>query len=125
MAEISCLVCVVAFLIGCYPTLEQPISSTMVKLPSFSSLFSFQQFNFERTLTWMGAFGGKSPKVVQVWHCGIFHGLNRPRPVMANARELATKNGDQFTGIKDALVESGHCTFQFGQNVANLFRAAS
>ena len=62
MAEISCLVCFVAILVGCHPTLEQPITSTMVKLPSFSSLFSFEQFNFRRTLTWMGAFWRRKSK---------------------------------------------------------------
>jgi len=58
----------------------------------------------------MGAYGGPSVKPITLFHqAQTFEALKRPKPDWC-LESLTTLNGEQWTGKKDALVESGWYT---------------
>ena len=122
--EVTALCMFLCILLGSWPVLEQPGSSCMMKLPSLSHVFNF--FNFKKTVTYMGSFGGPFQKPLQIWHPeGTFEGLRRekPDPLLDLCAEVGESwNGDKtFTGNKELLELSEHYTAQFGSAVALIF----
>ena len=119
MSDISSLLFFLALCTGCIPVLEQPMTSCMVLTDCWARLIHFGQLC--RTLTYMGAYGGPSVKPITLFHqAQTFEALKRPKPDWC-IESLTTRNGEQWTGKKDALVESGWYTKEFGESVASIF----
>ena len=101
------------------PILEQPATSSMPKAEPLATVFKY--VGAIRTTTWLGAFGAKTWKPLQVWHCdGVFANLRRKRPpISPEAHEaLVHKRGRKFSGNHRALKASQAYPAEFGVAVA-------
>lgn len=117
-AEITSIGIFISWLCGCYPVLEQPISSVMPCLTSMRHVLTYCRF--EKTICWMGSFNGPSPKPLQIWHpqeLDLKH-LNRGRPTGLDGGLVEIGEGGSWTGVKNKLNESEHYTKEFGASVA-------
>jgi hypothetical protein len=71
------------------------MSSCLSQLNLMQHVLKFTQA--ERSMTWLGAFGGASLKPLQIWHIhGAFRLLRRTRPVMPNAEKLYTSKDNHL-----------------------------
>ena len=122
LMEISCLLFLVAHLVGLHVVLEQPGSSVM---PLCRSMRSVLELTTSRKFsTYMGAFNGPSQKQLQLWSPWPKVALlERAKPVGMVCEPLVRHHGDQFTGYKDKLAESQQYTCEFGQAVMEICRA--
>ena len=117
-AEITSIGIFIGWLCGCYPVLEQPVSSVMPNLTSMRHVLSY--CGFGKTICWMGSFNGPSPKPLQIWHphqLDLKH-LNRGRPTGLDGGLVEIGEGGSWTGVKSALNESERYTKEFGASVA-------
>jgi len=77
--QITSLIYLMASCLGCCPVIEQPISSVLAKLRPLATVLSFTKS--VRTVTYMGAFNGNSPKPLQLLHTAIeYKALARKSP---------------------------------------------
>ena len=115
MMVLSALLMLVAHLLKTEVLLEQPVTSVLPLCPTMKNVLSF---------IGMGAFGGPSVKPIQVFHNHVkYQALVRERPIMLAARELVTRSeSGQYTGIPDALEQSGAYPLDFAQAVADIWR---
>lgn len=121
--QIASLIFLVATLIGCCPVIEQPISSVLPKLKPLATVLAFTKSM--RTVTWMGAFQGNSPKPLQLLHTAKeYKALARKSPASMFPKDvLVTNLGTDKTGRRKfrggkALKESQAYTAEFGRFVA-------
>jgi hypothetical protein len=106
-----------------HPALEQPANSVLPKAEPLASVLSFTGAN--KTMTWLGAFGGSSPKPLQIWHIAKeYSELRRPRPDSNETPDklysVAVGPGGQkrFSGKKRLMKESQAYTCNFARAVA-------
>lgn len=125
--EITSMMMFFSFLLGCIPALEQPTGSVLPKLPSLRNVLWF--FDFKKTVTYMGSFGGPTSKPLQIWHPSsgpgsLFAAIARPRPDGLDNLALKGESSDgnhTYTGNKEMLTESEHYTPEFGACVAQIY----
>ena len=103
------------------PILEQPGGSTMPKCPPMRNVLAHTQAT--KLVTWHGAFGGSSPKPLQLWSPDrrIAY-LRRSRcDVTAEERLAEThgEHGEKFTG-SGIMRESQTYSREFGHAIANM-----
>ena len=122
MMVLSALLMLVAHLLKTEVLLEQPVTSVLPLCPTMRNVLSFIGTN--RSVTYLGAFDGPSVKPIQVFHNHVkYQALVRERPIMLAARELVTRSeSGQYTGIPDALEQSGAYPLDFAQAVADIWR---
>lgn len=119
------LMCITSFLflvshlIEAVPVLEQPVESVLPKLEPLQTVLRYT--SCMRTVTWLGAFGGDTPKPLQLMHThSHYRWLRTGRPEM-QGRRLATRlPGNRYRGNVDALRASSGYPLRFGQAVASL-----
>lgn len=119
LMEISCILFLVAHLVGLHVVIEQPGSSVM---PLCRSMRSVLEVTTSRKFsTYMGSFNGPSVKPLQLWSPWPKVALlEREKPVGIVTDPLVIHHGDQFTGCKDKLAESQQYTCEFGQAVMEI-----
>lgn len=117
--EVMSLSMFIGLLLDVHPLLEQPLNSVMVKLGSLARIFTF--FNFVKVVTWLGAYGGPSPKPLQIWSQDVVDmtPLCRPKPEGLSCDLVEIADDGSYTGVKSKLVESEFYTKDFGDMVAN------
>jgi hypothetical protein len=101
------------------PILEQPASSSMPKAEPLATVFKY--IGATRTMTWFGAFGAKTRKPLQIWHCDrVFANLRRKRPPISPEvhEALVCRRGRKFHGNQKALKASQAYPVEFGLAVA-------
>lgn len=115
---ISSLIYFLSVCLGHFTSLEQPGSSCMVKHPWLLNVLSWACA--QKHTTYLGAYGSKTAKPVQLWSTRDLNALARPKPNLEES--LATREpGGGFTGIQPALQESEVYPELFGLAVANIF----
>jgi len=119
MAVTSLLV-LLAHLLGVHFVLEQPLQSVLPLIEPLRSALDFTRAT--RATTWLGAFGGTSPKPLQIWYsCGKFKSLARPRPLSDFPTKLVIQLGDKrFRGHRRMLKESEVYPQEFAAAVASI-----
>ena len=119
---VASLVFFLSWLMGNSPMLEQPMSSVMPKLQPLALVLQFT--GAARTVTWLGHFGGDSPKPLQLWHSNAaYQELGRRRPHGAHAASLGfltTRKGRKFSGRPILLKQSQEYPSAFGAAVATV-----
>lgn len=76
-----------------------------------------------RTTTWLGAYGGDTPKPLQLYHSEpAFASLKRRLPQKARPRKRLVKKlaGGKFRGIAARLKKSQEYTLEFCRTVATI-----
>ncbi len=120
LMEVSSLLFFLCYLLEVWVVLEQPISSCMPETPSMKGVLFYTQS--ARYVTYMGSFNGPSTKPLQLFSTWpAMSALVCPRPA-TSGEALVKKHGDQFTGIKELLVQSQAYTPEFGRKVAEICR---
>ena len=124
LAEASSMFFFLAYVLGIYVILENPMSSVIDKCPSLCGCFQFvQPWCFT---TYMGAFFGRSVKPLKLWSTlREIQGLECDRPSGGGDDELVRRHGpdsQQFTGNHQLLQESEVYTPQFGKAVVRIFQ---
>ena len=100
---VTALLAFLAHLLGLHFVLEQPLQSVLPLMEPLKSVLAFT--GATRTGTWLGQFGGSSPKPLQLWHSNKFGTLKRCRPKCKleggkRWEKLVTKlKGKRFRGI--------------------------
>ena len=119
--EVMSLAMFVALLTDVFCILEQPCNSVMPKVGSLKRVLEY--FGMEKLQTWHGAFGGPSPKPLQLWHAkGLnLQSLRRDKPSHLSSDLVSHGDGGSYTGIKPNLVQSAHYTREFREAVATCF----
>ena len=87
--------------------LEQPTQSVLPRMHPLNDVLRFA--GAIRTSTWLGEFGGTSPKPIQLWHTnGKFKGLRRVRRCRENCGESLVERlpKGRFRGRPKALKSS-------------------
>ncbi len=112
------LIVFLSSVLGNRAVLEQPSSSC---LPSIEPLRSVLKFSRSMcTTTWLGRFGGATPKPLQLWHvCPAYAALRRTRPPGCFGR-LTVKKGRRYTGKSKALKASQAYPAEFAREVARI-----
>ena len=64
---VASLIMFISWCIGGRPVLEQPVSSVLPRMSPMKEVLAF--VGARRTVTWLGQFGGPTPKPIQLWHC--------------------------------------------------------
>ena len=107
--------------LGNKAVLEQPLSSC---LPSIEPLRSVLKFTRSMcTVTWLGRFGGESPKPLQLWHvCPAYATLRRTRPKGCFG-SLTVKQGRRYSGKSEALKASQAYPVAFAREAALITEA--
>lgn len=124
----SSLLYFLAYLVSAEAVLEQPLNSMMPRTPPLSTVFSFlQSLSVQcRTVTWLGSFGGPTPKSIQLWHLGLLSSglVKRSRPkglsVLTTSSVSKNRGRKQFNGIPSALKASQEYPRAFALVVAKL-----
>ena len=100
--------------------LEQPSSSAMFRTFWMAHIIEF--FKLERTLTYLGAFGGRTCKPLVLLCSYKLDAMIRDKPVLNEA--LATRgegeNSHSYTGKKDLLSDSEVYTVSFAETLAKI-----
>jgi hypothetical protein len=123
IASVTGLLYLLADLFGDSPVLEQPLTSCLPLLPDVRLVLAYTKS--EKTVTWHGAFGGLSPKGLQLHHTSDeFRSLSRRRP----KQQLTTlcdmgfaKCGKRtYTGKKQALKDSEAYSMEFAAAISSV-----
>ena len=119
--RVGALLYFISFLLGNCAVLEQPVNSNM---PHSQPMAGVLQYCCPtRTVTWLGQFGGSTPKPLQLYHTHPeFAQLRRSRPT-GEMTTLTTRDGKKFSGKKHALRESQEYPEQFGRAVRDVVAA--
>lgn len=111
-----------SILIDVEACVEQPLSSLMPKVPAFARVLQTEGRwrAWERTFTWLGAFGGLSHKpTVFLSNASWVKGLRRKKQHGQPMLRLVTKKGKKVTGICHRLAHSAGYPEQLGETVAD------
>jgi len=122
---VTSLVIALSHFCGASPVLEQPTTSCMPKLePMVSTLASI---GATKNVIWHGAYGGESPKPLQIWTARDISSLKRPKPLRPGSSLVRNKETvvdgikiKTFTGRVKALKRSQAYSLEFGATVAKL-----
>lgn len=117
---VTSLMMAVAYWSGAHPVLEQPITSVMPKCEPLCSVLA--SMNAKKYVVWHGAFGGESPKPLQLWSSQSLSVLQRGRP-KAQLAKLCIAKGRRYTGQKKALQRSQAYSNEFGRAVAGIIKS--
>jgi len=101
---VTSLVMAVGYWSGCNPVLEQPAGSDMPKCEPLRSVLTF--VHASKHVCWHGAFGGETPKPLQLWSPRDLSQLQRSRPPLGLGQKLCTAKGPSYSGKKSALKKS-------------------
>ena len=116
---VTSLLMAVVFWSGANPVLEQPISSVMPKCEPLASVLA--SISAKKHTVWHGAYGGESPKPLQLWSPKDLSMLQRGRPKI-RLSTLCSHRGKRYSGRKKALQKSQAYSLEFGQAVAGVFK---
>ena len=107
--------CLLGWTTGIGYTIEQPVSSLLKDFPCVRALF--QHTKAATVPTYMGAFGGCTPKPLLLYGTSTWiKKLRRKRPSRSSSTSsLVKKKGKQVTGVKLALKCSQAYTASFGE----------
>jgi len=120
---VASLIMFISWCIGGRPVLEQPASSVLPRMSPMNEVLAF--VGARRTVTWLGQFGGPTPKPTQLWHCDPVHGkLRRRRPSRA-LDTLVIRWGKHFRGKTGPMKKSQEYPRMFCQAVALLWSQPS
>ena len=98
--------------------IEQPSSSCLPLIEPLRSVLQFSRCT--RTTTWLGRFGGETPKPLQLWHsCPAYVALRRTRPP-GSFGCLTVRKGRQYSGKSKALKASQAYPVAFAREVARI-----
>ena len=98
--------------------LEQPLGSCLPHLEPLRSVLEFTQSQY--TVTWLGRFGGDTPKPLQLWHSrAAFARLRRQRP-RGCFGSLTQRKGNSWSGKSKALKASQAYPEEFARAVADI-----
>jgi hypothetical protein len=122
--QVASLVFFVAASSSLSPVLEQPLTSVMVKCCPLSTVLACT--GAIKTVVWHGAFGGKTPKPLQLWHVHPSYRRmsERGRPSFKGSAKLVRRHGcdgKKFTGGKH-VTKSQAYSKEFGTAVAKITR---
>lgn len=117
---VTSLLMAVVFWSGANPVLEQPMSSVMPKCEPLCSVLASISAN--KHTVWHGAYGGESPKPLQLWSPKDLSALQRGRP-MDRLLTLCVSRGKRYSGKKKALQRSQAYSHEFGRAVAAVFKS--
>ena len=116
--EISSLLILLSHLVSNIFVLEQPLGSVMPLAQPMKCTLAFT--GADKHVTWHGAFGGASPKPLQLWSTNPgFKAMQRKKPTKKNGK-LTKQTGKSFTGNKAALKQSQVYSHEFGLAVGNI-----
>ena len=96
MMVVTSLVMAVGYWSGCNPVLEQPSGSVMPRCEPLHSVLTF--IGASKHTCWLGAFGGESPKPLQLLSPRDLSQLERGRPPAAAWTKLCTVKGTVYRG---------------------------
>ena len=116
---VASLIIFVSWCIGGRPVLEQPVSSVLPLISPMKEVLAF--VGARRTVTWLGQFGGATPKPIQLWHCDPVHGKLRRRRPSRTLDTLVKRWGKRFRGKSGPMKKSQKYPHIFGQAVAQLW----
>ena len=117
--EVTSLMMYLSWLFGNNPLLEQPLNSVMPLCQPLKPTLSY--IKAVKTVTWHQAFGGDSPKPLQLLTPNAsLAALRRRKPLTSNNTQLAQKNGTKYSGNKKALKASQAYSAAFGKAVADI-----
>ena len=98
--------------------LEQPLGSCLPQIKLLQAVLEFSRS--QRTVTWLGRFGGMSAKPLQLWHThAAYAQLRRKRP-RGSFHVLTVRKGKQYSGKRALLKDSQAYTPEFAEAVANI-----
>lgn len=117
---VTSLMMAVAFWSGANPVLEQPMSSVMPKCEPLASVLA--SINANKHTVWHGAYGGESPKPLQLWSPKDLSVLQRGRPG-DRLLTLCVHRGKRYSGNKEALQRSQAYSHEFGKAVSAVFKS--
>ena len=121
--HVTSLIYLVAYLVGFAPCVEQPLTSCQFRIHPLADVLEFTRS--KRTATWLGAFGGDTPKGIQLVHTDPSLGALRRKKPRGNdqalcATELRTDGSRAYSGNKIKLKQSQAYPLQFAKHVALL-----
>jgi hypothetical protein len=125
---VTALTMTFAYLCGCSPVLEQPVTSCMPKAEPMQSVLG--GIAASKHVIWHGAYSRTTPKPLQVWSSRNLSSLVQPRPVdlksdLVNRCKKRTIDGQlrsTYTGTRNKLKASQTYCNAFGRAVATLAR---
>ena len=126
MQVVTALTMMFSYFCGCSPVLEQPTGSCMPKTEPLHTVLP--GIGAKKWVIWHGAWGGTSPKPLQLWSARDLKALVRPRPKKMVSDSLVRKGQKRmsdnstkatYTGTK-ALKQSQTYCMAFGKAVALL-----
>ena len=104
--------------LGNRSVLEQPSNSCLPSMEPLRSVLEFTQSAY--TITWLGQFGGDTPKPIQLWHtCPAYAALRRQRP-RGCFGILTVRTGRRYSGKPTALKASQAYPVAFARAVADI-----
>jgi hypothetical protein len=105
---VTSLMIAVGYWSDCTPVLEQPSGSAMPKCEPLCSVL--RCIGSRKYNSWLGTFGGASPKPLQLWCHRDLSALQRGRPLAGSLNQLVsevtTRKGRTYNGKKKALKSS-------------------
>jgi len=107
------------FLLGHIVILEQPRSSSMPLVPLMASVLAYTKCL--RCDTYLGSFGSRTEKAIQLWSNKSLEPLRRDKPTLEANCLCERDDSGGFTGKKDELKESEVYPVLFGEAVADFF----
>ena len=125
---VTALAIAFAYLCGCSPILEQPTTSVLPKLEPLQSVL--KSIGCTREVIWHGAYGGTSPKPLQLWSTRNLRALVRPKPtnlvsdlITYKKKTVKGKEKNTYSG-KKVLLKASQCYCKpFGKAVALLAKS--
>ena len=123
MGEISSMIFFIRYALSVWVVLEQPTSSCLPQMPSKSGVLHFSRA--QRFSTFMGSFGGKSCKPLQLWSTLPRNKdleVSHPGRLDSGVELVSRDDAGGFTGNKCALRESEVYTPCFGKHVMQICR---
>ena len=109
----------IALSIGHNIAVEQPLSSTMFRTVWMSHVIEF--FKLGRTVTYLGAYGGRTCKPLTLMSSLNLERLIREKPVMDESLASRGEN-NAYSGNKAMLEESEMYTVAFSESVATIVK---
>lgn len=116
---ITSMLMALALSLGHKIVVEQPMSSTMFNTDWMSHVIRF--FQVGRTVTYLGAFGGRTCKPLVLMSSLNLDSMVREKPVMEESL-AARGDGNAYTGNKAMLQESEMYTVAFSESMATLVK---
>ena len=119
LMTVTSLLFFLGFLLGHTVILEQPRSSSMPLVPLMASVLAFAKCL--RCDTYLGSYGSRTEKAIQLWSNKSFETLRRDKPTLEANSLCSHDDSGGFTGKKDELKESEVYPILFGEAVADFF----